>query len=170
MPITTVTNFDYLIEPLRLHLGDIDSTKYRYTDEWLRTTLFIAIKTSMKWLKYRYNVDSTTYVLTRSSSVQFTYTDPPIIQDTDERVVILLAGIILKQGQLENSAWDIASWKDAEISYSNLESGKQRESSIKRDWEELAMIVQIPMKKLAKAAKGDLPGYLGNISERGSLY
>lgn len=168
MAVTQTTNLDYLLDFLRLQIGDIDSTAYRYLDEWLRTALVMAIKTSGRWLNNKYLLDTDYNVYRNSDGTLFEFDSPPIIEDRDERVIILLASIITKQGSLESNAWSVGSWKDAEISYSNIESGKELVSSIERDWNELKDIVKIPTKRLAKIIKGSLPGFKENLYETGA--
>jgi hypothetical protein len=165
MAILSETNYDYLIDRLRLHLGDIDSSSYRYMDEWLRTALSMAIKKLQRWWNYRYliNTDNDVY---RNSRYSFQFSSPPIIQHKDEDPIILMASIIIKEGSLENASWDSVSWKDAEISYSNLEGSRARRESLKNDWEALFHVLTPPSKRLAKSIKGSLPGYIHNEYDR----
>lgn len=160
--IDYATNLDYLIDNLRIQLGDLDSTAYRYIDAWLRTALVLSIKTLQRWWNYKYLLDTTNNVYRNTEDPNFLFPEPPIIEAGDERPVVLMASIIVKQGSLENSAWSTATWRDAEIYYSNLEGSKAREESIKRDWNELTSILKAPQKRLIKALKSSLPGYKGN--------
>lgn len=168
MPITTATNYDYLIDFLRLRLGDTDPATYRYQDSWLRTALVAAIRASGRWLNNKYLLDTNYNVYRNPNAGASTFLEdsPPIIEERDEIIFLLLASIIIKQGSIENSAWDLASWKDAEISYSNLESGRQKDASIKRDWEELKSIIKDPVKRLAWIKKSSLPGFKDNQYEK----
>jgi hypothetical protein len=77
-----------------------------------------------------------------------------------------MSAITVLSGDLENNAWNISSWKDAEISYSNIESGKVKNDFIKRLWDELMYLLTPPSKKLAGTRKGSLPGYLNNTYEK----
>lgn len=167
MAITQSTNLDYLLDFLRLQLGDTCAPNYRYLDEWLRTALIMAVKISGRWLNNKYLLD-TDYNVYRNTEALFYFEEPPIIEDRDERVIILLASIITKQGSLENNAWNVGSWKDAEIAYSNIESGKELVKSIERDWNELKDLVKIPTKRLARILKGSLPGFKDNLYETGA--
>lgn len=170
MPINVETNLDYLIDPLRLHLGDVDSTTYRYMDEWLRTALFSAVKTMQRWWGNKYTVTvgstPTSYTVERNAQFEFDFEEPPVILDRDERPLVLMAGIIIKAGSLENSSWNFGSWKDAEISYSNIEGSKAKANSLDKDWNELESLVTPPSKKLGKARKQSLVGYINNRYER----
>jgi len=167
MAIQQATNLDYLIDFLRLQLGDTNPMSYRYLDEWLRTAIVMAIKISGRWLGDKYRLDSDYHVY-RNPDVIFFFDADPIIEDRDERVIILLASIMTKQGSLENNAWSIGSWRDAEISVSNIESGKELVKSIDRDWNELKDLIKVPAKRLARSIKGSLPGFRNNDYESGS--
>ena len=169
MPVDEVTNLDYLIDSLRLHLGDIDSTAYRYTDEWLRTSLVMSIKTLQRWWDYKYLVD-TNYDVYRNQHWAYLFPEPPIIEHGDEEPVILMASLVIKEGSLENNSWNVGSWKDAEIAYSNIEGNKAKLESLQNDWDALTSILKPPTKRLARTIKGSLPGYKGNLYERTTKY
>lgn len=158
-------NYDYLIDFLRLHLGDLDATSYRYIDSWLRTALVLSVRTLMKWWNFKYLLDTDNNVYRNPNDTTFIFPNPPIIEPEDERPIVLMASIIIKQGSLENSAWSAGTWRDAEIYYSNTEGSKAREASIQRDWDDLSSILKAPQKRLIKAFKNSLPGYKGNMWE-----
>ena len=157
MPVRA-TNLDYLLDDLRLHMYDIDSSSYRYEDSWLLTSLVAAVKALMPWWNNRYVIDSNNNIARNSNwdDDDYEFDSPPILQTKDERPVILMAAIIIKGGTLENNAWDYGSWRDDEISFSNIEGGKQKNASLKRDMEELTSYVTPPTKKLAQTFKRDL--------------
>ena len=164
MPIESVTNLDYLIDGLRLHIGDITPATYRYADEWLRTALVMSVKALQRWWNYKYLVD-TDYNVYRNQNFTYLFPEPPIIENGDEQPIILMASIITKEGSLEQNSWAVGSWRDAEISYSNIEGNRSKEGSIDRDWKLLTDILKPPMKRLAQAKKQSLKGYLGNRYE-----
>jgi len=164
MPISVATNLDYLIEDLRVQLGDTDSTAYRYLDEWLRTSLVMGVKALQRWWNYKYLVDDT-YNIYRNPGGTYIFPNPPIIEPGDERPIVLMSSIVTKEGTLQGSAWTVGSWKDAEISYSNIEASKLRQSSLAKDWEELTSILKIPQKKLLNSYKSTLPGFKDNPYE-----
>jgi hypothetical protein len=167
MAITQPTNLDYLIMPLRLHLGDIDSTQYRYLDEWLRTALVMAVKNLERWWSYKYLLNYTTYNVYRNTQSTFFYfAEPPVVEVGDEYPIVLMASMIIKGGQLENSAWNTASWRDAEISYSNIEGSRARRESLEADRKALEEYLKPPQKRLALTKKNHLPGYKFNPNER----
>lgn len=153
MAIDTEINLDYLLPVLRLHLGDTDPATYRYVDGWLRVALVSGVKAMQRWWKNRYLVDATTYEVTRNADVEFTYSEPPIIEDRDERPLILMASILIKSGQLESNSWNVGSWKDAEIAVSTIEGSKAKQFGLGMDWEELKLYILPPTKKLATALR-----------------
>ena len=158
MPIEVATDLDYLIPELRWRIGDIDSTAYRYLDSWLRVSLVAAIKALQRWWGIRYLIDDTTYTVTRYSGSTFLFTEPPVIQQQDETPIVLMAALMIKDGSLETSAWSIGSWRDAEVSVSNIESGRIKEASINRLWDELMWYVMPPTKRLMGIHRSDIPG------------
>ena len=76
-----------------------------------------------------------------------------------------MASIILKEGSLESSSWNLGHWKDNEVSYSNVAGGKNKQFSIKADWNELNSILLPPAQRLMGSSKKHLPGYKGNEYE-----
>lgn len=165
MSILTKTNYDHLIDDLRLHLGDTDSTSYRYAEDWLRTALNMSLKALQRWWKSRYLLDTDNQAYRNIRSI-FSETSPPVIENKDEIIIILMASIIIKGGSLESNAWNVGAWKDAEISYSNIQGGKMHEESIVRDWTQLLDLIKPPTKRLAKSVRASLPGYMKNEYDR----
>ncbi|KKM27580.1 hypothetical protein LCGC14_1573340 [marine sediment metagenome] len=163
------TTLNYLITDLRLHLGDIDSTSYRYLDAWLVVALKMSVKTLQRWWDYKYLVDASDNVY-RNSNWTFLFAEPPVIERGDERPIILMASLIIKEGSLESSSWNAGSWRDAEIAYSNIEGSKTRRDSLQKDWDELKGLLSPPTGRLATPKKGSLPGYKDNIYERTDIY
>ena len=78
-----------------------------------------------------------------------------------------MSSLIIRTGDLENLSWNVGAWRDAEISYSNIEASRRKDDLIKRDWEELTNILKPPQSRLAQGRKGHLPGYVGNTFEYG---
>jgi hypothetical protein len=163
--IETTTNIDYLIDFVRIQIGDMNPP-YRYTDSMLRTTIITSIRALQRWWNSKYLINSTTYDVYRNPAINLLFPEPPIIQDLDQRPIELMCSIIIKTGSLENVSYSMGSWRDAEVSYSNIEGGRIKDSSLKRDWEELMNLLPPPSKKLAWTIKGSLPGYKGNAYER----
>jgi hypothetical protein len=161
--IEVTTNIDYLIDDLRLHLGDYIEP-YSYATEWLRTALIGGIKSLIPWWDSRYTVGAD-YNVVRSTNYNFEFATPPIIQQSDEKPVILMASLIMKGGSLENSSWSLGSWRDSEVSYSNIEGGKTKRESYKADWDALTEILKPPQKRLQDPFKSSLPGFKDNPFE-----
>lgn len=158
MAIEVATDLDYLIPELRWRIGDIDSTSYRYLDSWLRVALVAALKSLQRWWGTRYVIDETTYTVTRYEGSTFVTDEPPVVQQRDEIVIVLMAAILIKDGSLETAAWTIGSWRDAEIAVSNIESGRIKEASIGRLWNELLWYIQPPTKRLTGMVRSEIPG------------
>jgi hypothetical protein len=78
-----------------------------------------------------------------------------------------MATIIIKSGSLQDVSWSVAAWRDAEISFSNLEGSRSKKDLLRQDWEELMTILTPPNKKLSFSRKGHLPGFHQNIYETG---
>jgi len=154
-----------LLPRLRLQLGDINSTAYQYLDAWLLVALQASVESLQKWWNYKYVFNATTEALERNSTIDFLFPDPPLIEDGDIRPIILMASLIIKSGTLQNSAWTAGSWRDAEISYSNIEGSRLRQESMQKDWDELTSILKVPQRKLIGAYKSSLPGYKDNPFE-----
>lgn len=163
--MTTTVNLSYLIPRLRLHIGDIDPDSYRHLDEWLRLSLVVSVETLQKWWNYKYLIDDNNDVY-RNPNIRFLHSQPPVIERGDIKPIILMAAIMIKSGDLENLSWNVGAWRDAEISYSNIEASRRKDDMIKRDWEELTSILKPPQRRLAESQKGHLPGYIGNPFEQ----
>jgi len=154
MAIYQTTDLDYLISDLRIHLGDY-TEPYTYEMEFLRHALVMACKTLMKKWKNRYSINDS-YVVSRNTAISFSEVSPPVIERADERAFILQAAIIIKGANLTDTAWNIASWRDDEISYSNLAGGKTMQNMLDRDIEELEELLK---KRLFKTKKQTLGGF-----------
>lgn len=154
MAITVATSLDYLIPDLRVHLGD-HAEPYKYTLEHLRHCLVMACKTLMYKWRNKYVINSS-YIVSRSSTVPFAIASPPIIQYSDERAFILQASIILKSGEIQDSSWNVASWRDDEIAYSNIAGAGTQQKSLLKDIEELELWLR---KRLLGGKRQSLPGF-----------
>lgn len=157
----TSSSLDYLIPQLRDHLGDRDAKTY--STDFLRQQLFSAFKALVPRWQYRYSIDALD-VITRNPDVTFVFAEPPTIQKFDERPIILMASIIVKRGLLQSSSLGFGSWRDDEISYSNIEGSRVLKESLAMDMEELETILPSRTRKLSKASKQSLPGFI-NIYE-----
>src|ERR1035437_10086876 len=118
---------DYLIPYLRLRLGDLTPATYRYLDEWLSSALIASVRILGRYWGFKYFVDDSGLVSRNSNCYTFAFEENlGIIEGQDEDIIVLKAAIIVLEGNLENSAWSISSWKDSEISFSNLEQSRSR--------------------------------------------
>jgi hypothetical protein len=154
--IETPTNLDNLIMFVRLRSGDTKSP-YRYLDSWIRTSLVAAVDKLGKWLKNKYLLDSNFNVYRNPDYTNFTFseTDFGVIEPGDKDVIVLMATIILLEGSLENSAWNFVSWRDSEISFSNLEQSRARGDILSKLWDELYNTLKPPVKRLAGSKRGN---------------
>jgi hypothetical protein len=157
-------NPEYLIPYIRLTIGDINPSSYRYTDDWIGVAIEASIIALSRWWNAKYLLDSSKDIY-RNPAIQFLDSEPPVVQIDDERPIVIMASIVILEGSLESSAWSIGSWKDNEISVSSIEQGRLREGTLRKLWDELSSIILPPTKKLARARKGSLPGYLNNDYE-----
>lgn len=164
------SNIEYLLPFVRLKLGDINPSAYRYADEWLIKSMTLAIKSLQRYWNFKYLIDENNIVSRNANSDLFVMASPPIIESADEYVIVLMSTIITLEGSLENSAWDTSSWSDAEIRYTNIDAGRIRDANLKRLIDELNSIILPPTKKLARARKLSLPGYIGNQYEQKTEY
>jgi hypothetical protein len=133
-------------------------------DEWLRVALISAAEALMPRWNYKYLLNDNNDIY-RNPNHKFIFNEPPVVQRGDVRPVILMSAIVVKEGSLENQSWNFASWRDAEIAYSNLEGSRSKDRSLERDIEELNSILPERGKRLAQPVKGHLPGYLDNPYE-----
>jgi hypothetical protein len=157
MPIETPTNLDNLIMFVRLRTGDTNSSSYRYLDSWIRTALIAAVEKLNKWMNNKYLLDNDYNIYRNPNSQDFSFDEATygIIEPGDKDVIVLMATIILLEGSLENSAWNFHSWRDAEISYSNLEQSRTRNEVLSKLWTELLNTLKPPVKRLAHSRKGE---------------
>lgn len=161
--INVVTDLDYLIDNLRVHLKDI-VVPYEFTDIYLRTALVYGLRA----LGYRWNnryIVNSAYVVSRNTIIgyHFDFTEPPVIQYPDEIIVVLQASIMVKTGRNRSSAANVASWKDSEISYSNIAASRAMTDDLNRDIEWLNSL--LPTKRLFSGGRQALPGFEDNPYE-----
>jgi hypothetical protein len=152
----TITNLESIIFPLRLQLGDVSDTP-KYSDDMLLETLKHSVNAlSDKW-SGKYFIDNNGVVHRNSqTSEEFEFPSPPVIMLSDHRAIVLMASIMVKSGQRFSASNDVSSWKDDEISFSNIEGSKQLTQSLTDDIKELMSI--LPARKLARPLYGRLRG------------
>jgi len=140
------TTLNYLIPRLRLKMGDLDPASYKYLDEWLHLSLVASIDALQRWWNDKYLIDESSNKVYRNPSVVFSFAEPPTIERRDIQPIILMACIILKSGSLENFSWNVNTWKDSEIYFSNTEGNRGKQESLKKDWDELNSLLTSPIK------------------------
>lgn len=159
-------NLNGLIPYVRLQIGDTNPDTYRYTNEWIQTSLVLATKTLQRYWNFRYLIDDYDNV-TRNPNSTFLFPEEyGVIQKSDEFPIVLMACIILLEGSLENNAYSAVSWKDNEISFSNLEQFRTKDANLQRLVRMLNDLLLPPTKKLARTRSAPLIGYLRNEYER----
>ena len=161
----TSTNLDYLLPFLRQRVGDTTAGSYRFADEWLQTALVGAVWALERRWNRKYLIDENNDVYRNTDEWVYRYDSPPIIQHQDVEPILLKAAIIILEGSLEEMSWGLGSWRDAEISYSNIASGRVKSDRVNRLEAELDSLLQPAGKKLRNSLKGSLPGYRGNTHE-----
>lgn len=165
--ITDATNLDYLITPLRLHIGDLEEP-YTYSDDELRTRLVYAVKALAPRWNYKYLINNDTNYIERNINTVYLFAEPPLLQYSDERAIILQASIDIKNTALYLLSASTVSWKDDEVSYSNKDSMVSYQAGLLRDLEELMGILPAAGKQLVSARKSSLKGFtieVGNTYE-----
>jgi len=162
----TSTNLDYLVDDLRIELGDTTAGSYRYLDEQLYAVLVASVKALRRRWSSKYLIDSSNNVYRNTGEWDYTDSSPPIVQGLDERPIILQAALLILEGTLQNFSWNVGRWRDYEISYSNIAGGNIKDYGIKRRVDELNALV--PLNKLRPSKKGSMPGFKNNTHESGA--
>jgi hypothetical protein len=140
------TTLNYLQPALRFYLKDT-SEPYTYQTTEIQTALEQAVRFLANRWNNRYFIEYDSgdeeYVVSRNSNIDsFASNEPPVITQRDEAIIILQAAILIKTADIYKSTWDLGSWKDDEISYSNIQGGKSRDDSIRRDMERLEKLLK----------------------------
>ena len=147
-------NVDYLIKPLRLTLGDLNPDSYRYMDEWLMTALIASVRSLARRWSSKYFISDTGTVERNADFADFEFDEASgVIQEKDERIIVVNAAIIILIGSLENAAWNLGSWRDSEIAYSNIETGRAKKDILDRLTNELDSYLKSPAKRLVGSSK-----------------
>lgn len=153
--LNTVTDLDFLIPELRLHMRDV-TPPYKYEDELLRQCLVTGFKILGRRWHYRYLMDGN-YVVTRNKAIiSFKTTESPVIEYGDQAILVLQAAIILKSAECYDSTWDVASWRDDEIYYSNVQGASIRNKDLEGDKNLLELLLK---ERLYPGKVQALPGF-----------
>lgn len=166
-PLDISTVIDSLIPYIRVRLGDI-SSPYRYEDSWISSAVRAAVVLLERYNYNKYIISTSTNDIIRNpyfTSWYYSESEVGVLEPQDVSIFVTASTLIISQGDLESNAWNVGSWKDFEISYSNISAGKHKNDNISRLWDELHNLITPPTKRLATPRKGSLPGYLGNKYE-----
>ncbi len=160
--LAATTDVDYLIPALRLHLWDISESP-TYSNDTLKRALLIGLKSLMPRWNSRYipSYNSTTnnWDVSRNPNDKFKHASPPVIMYMDERPIVLAAAVAFNSGLIYQVAGNAVSWRDEEVSFSNITGAKLTEASVIRDIDELGKLVPDRRKRLAVPTKGELIGF-----------
>jgi len=166
--MSETSDLDYLLPALRMHIWDI-SEPSTYSDGTLRRALVTGLKLLMSRWNSRYiptyNSSSLNWDVARNAADVFKHAAPPTIMYMDERPIVLAAAIALNSGYVYHAAAGTVSWRDEEISFSNIAGSKLQEASLLRDIDELNKLVPDRRKRLATTKRQELPGFRGNINQ-----
>lgn len=164
--LTIPTNIDYLIEPVRLYIGD--TSEELYSDSLIRLSLVSAVRQLQRRWNNRYLVYNTGMVVTpqaagtpagfiqvnlpdgvglapsglsdndifRNSFHTFTDTGT-LISQPDEYPIILTASLTLMRSKYTSSITTFQNWSDGEFSFSNVASARAYQATIATAIEEL---------------------------------
>lgn len=83
-------------------------------------------------------------------------TPKPVIAYRDEPPIILQASILIKSGSMQDASWQVAAWRDDEISVSNIQGDRSRQANLDRD---IRMLEKYFKRRLYTASRMPLPGF-----------
>lgn len=167
--ITTETNLDYLIDSVRLRLGDFEGTVY--SDTIIRTALVSSVKFLQKRWRSKYQVvsvdtytgdntgapagyaqastvDGTGYIpeglsendVFRNPYVEFTQSNPPVIEQNDEDALVIATTYIIHLARLTNSSSAFVSWSTEDIRFTNTTAANTMRSVLETLQKELDVL------------------------------
>lgn len=148
------SNLEQLLDFLRLHIGDTGIATY--SDETLHNALRYAVSSLMPRWSNKYYLDVDGVVHRSPDGSLFYFSSPPVVQSSDVRPIVLMASIIMKGGKKFSGVDNAVSWRDDEVSFSNLESSRQMTSTLNDDINELNRVLPT---KLARPLHGTLYGF-----------
>lgn len=167
--ITTETNVDYMIDSVRLRLGDFEGTVY--SDTIIRTALISAVKFLQKRWRSKYQVvSSNTYTgndefapagfseastidglgfipmglsendVFRSPYIDFKQANPPVFEQNDEDAIVIAATYIIHLAKLTNSSSAFVSWSTEDIRFTNTTAANTMRSVLETLQKELDVL------------------------------
>jgi len=149
-----MSDLTFLVESLRNYIGDI-SSPYRFTDDELEVGLYTGLDMLLSRLRFKYTIDESD-AITRTSGSKFYQDSPPVIEHADQACIIVQAAIVLKSASAWDASWDVASWKDDEISYSNIQGARSKDQSIAND---LKLLDDLLKRRLLTSKLSKMPGF-----------
>ena len=171
----TSSNLDYLIPPVRLHLGDPSGSIF--SDTVILTGLVFGVKMLQTRWSNRYFIYTSdmhvsgTLINTpngqfdigytpnvndalRNPFIPFVSTSPPIIDQNDEPAIVLAAAILVRKSAITSSVSAFSSWSTPDLSVSNIQSGKVLVDMLRNDEEALNELFK---RRLGKSVKDTFP-------------
>jgi hypothetical protein len=151
-----ISNLEYLIDFLRLHIGDTGVAVY--SDETLHNALRYAVSSLASRWNTKYFIDIDGVVHRNTDTTMFDLSSPPIVQATDYRPIVLMASIIIKGGKKFSESGNAVSWRDDEVVWDGKTVASQITGTLQDDINELDSILGVG-KRLARPIHGHLYGY-----------
>jgi len=148
-----MSDVTFLVPDFRGYIGDTVEP-YTFTDDLLETSLFTSLKLLGRRWRYRYLLDEDDAV-TRNSDASF-QTTAPVIDFADQAAIIVQASIVVKSAKAWDSSWDVASWRDDEVAYSNIQGARSRDTSIASDQD---LLDKILVQRLHPGLINSMPGF-----------
>ena len=153
------TTLAYLIPQFRRQLSDY-TVPYDYSSAVLSGFLLDSIKALGHRWNNKYFVATVAgvsdLIIRNENSYLFDFSEPPVIQSQDERAIILQGSIMIKSTTKWSESGSAVNWRDEEISYSNVQSARQRSSTLDDDIRELNELFPV---KLAQSKYGRQYGW-----------
>jgi hypothetical protein len=173
--ITTITNLDPYIPIVRIHLGDVTGTQF--SDNLVRTALVYGVKAlGQKWSNRYFiftsdmaisatEINTPSGIVTvatlpneydafRNTYQPFTSSEPPVIEQTDETPLILMAALGVRKSVITSSMSAFTNWSTPDLSYSNVQASKSLMDMLSADQKALDDWFKT---RLAKATKQNIP-------------
>lgn len=149
-----MSDLAFLVDSLRNYLGDY-SSPYRFTDESLEISLSTSLNMLLNRFNFKYTIDEDG-AITRTTGATFKLDSPPVIEYPDQAAIIVQGAIVIKTATVWDASWDVASWRDDEVSYSNIQGARSRDQSITND---IKLLDDILKKRLAQSRISQMVGF-----------
>lgn len=173
--IVTQSNLDYLIVPVRMHVGDINNQTF--SNSLILTSLVFSVKYLQNRWSNRYLIYNSSMLVSgttintpdgqctldtlpgvndvfRNCAVTFASDGTPVIDQDDEFPVILAAAILLRRSVITSSLNTFSNWSTPDLSFSNVSSYRALIDMINMDMKALDEFFK---KRLAAPQKQSFP-------------